>query len=113
MQLKTAKQRRQQRVRARLQGTAERPRLTVSISGRHVSTQLIDDVAARTLAASSSVGQKLPASLNDRAKWVGDDIAKRAKTAKIARVIFDRGPRRYHGRIKALAEAARAGGLEF
>lgn len=105
---------RKQRVRRQLRGTATKPRLTVTISNRHVSAQLIDDTAQRTLAASSSVGQKsLPDNLTERARWVGEDIAKRAGKAKVSQVVFDRGARRYHGRVAALAEAARAGGVKF
>ena len=101
------------RIRSRIRGTAERPRLSVHISGRHVSAQLIDDSSQSTLAASSSVGQKkLTSNLTDKAKWVGSDIAKKAKKAKIAKMVFDRGDKQYHGRVAALAEAVRTEGIE-
>lgn len=104
---------RQLRVRNQLKGTAERPRLSVSISNRHVSAQLIDDSSHTTMLASSSVGQKaLKPNLSERAKWVGEDIAKKATKAKVKAVVFDRGAKRYHGRIAALAEAVRAGGIK-
>lgn len=102
------------RVRSRVSGTAERPRLTVTISNTHVSAQLIDDVAGKTIASSTSVGQKtLKGSMTERAAHVGADIAKKAKKAKIAAVVFDRNGRRYAGRLSALADAARKEGLEF
>jgi large subunit ribosomal protein L18 len=78
-----------------------------------VAAQVIDDSRGTTLAASTSVGRKDSANLTDKAVWVGTDIAKRAVKAKVKAVVFDRGPKLYHGRVKALAEAARAGGLEF
>lgn len=106
--------RRQHRVRAKINGTPERPRLSVFISNQHVAAQLIDDTNHRTLAAVSSVGQKAATgNIQAKAVWVGQQIAERAKTAKIKTVVFDRGSKLYHGRIKALADAARAGGLEF
>ena len=101
------------RVRSRIRGTAERPRLCLKISGRHVSAQLIDDSNHSTLAASSSVGQKaLSTNLTEKAKWVGGDIAKKAKKSKISKAVLDRGDKRYHGRVAALAEAVRAEGIE-
>lgn len=104
---------RSRRTRARLSGSAERPRLSVHISNRQVQAQIIDDTSGRTLAASSSLGQKGAANLTEKAVFVGGDIAKKAAKAKVKQVVFDRGHRLYHGRIKAMAEAARAGGLEF
>ncbi len=104
---------RRARTRARVQGTGDRPRLSVAITNRHVIAQIINDEKAVTLVYSSSMGQQLPVNLNQRAQAVGSDIAKKAAHAKIKQVVFDRGKRRYHGRVKALAEAARAGGLEF
>lgn len=106
--------RRKYRVRSVVSGTAERPRLTVSISNKHISAQLIDDVAQKTLAAVSTVGQKDAAgTMTEKAVKVGTDIAKKAKAAKIKTVVFDRNGKLYHGRVKALADAARAEGLEF
>lgn len=104
---------RKNRVRSKIVGTAERPRLTVTISNKHVSAQLIDDVRAHTLAASTTVGTKQTGSLSEQAAFVGTDIAKKAKKAKINAVVFDRNGRQYAGRLSALADAARKEGLEF
>ena len=106
--------RRKNRVRAVVSGTTERPRLSVRISNKHVAAQIIDDTKHITIAQISTVGQKTATgTLTERAAWVGTEIAKKAKTAKVRQVVFDRGSRLYHGRVKALADAARAGGLEF
>lgn len=111
---KTNQTRRTHRVRATTKGTTERPRLSVTISNMHVQAQVIDDESHKTLAMSTSVGKKdLKGSLTEKAEWVGADIAKKAKTAKVSKVVFDRGGRLYHGRVKALADAARKAGLEF
>lgn len=104
---------RKNRVRAKVSGTAERPRLTVTISNKHVSAQLIDDVTAKTIAAATTVGTKATGSLAELAATVGTDVAKKAKKAKISKVVFDRNGRQYAGRLKALADAARKEGLEF
>ena len=104
---------RKNRVRAKISGTAERPRLSVTISNLHVSAQLIDDVAGKTLAAATTVGQKATGTMSDKAGIVGADIAKKAKKLKISAVVFDRNGRQYAGRLKALADAARKEGLEF
>lgn len=106
---------RQRRVRAKIVGTKKRPRLSVKISNHNVSAQIIDDTKkpSESLAYSTSQGQKLPTNLMARAEWVGKDISKKAKTAKINRVVLDRGSLKYHGRIKKLADTARDGGLEF
>jgi large subunit ribosomal protein L18 len=104
---------RSKRVRAKITGTAERPRLTVTISNKHVSAQLIDDVAKKTLAAATSVGSKLTGSMTEQAAAVGADIAKKAKKGKITAVVFDRNGRQYAQRLSALADAARKEGLEF
>lgn len=101
------------RVRAKISGTAERPRLSVTISNKHVSAQLIDDVAAKTLVAATSVGAKATGTMTEQAALVGADIAKKAKKNKITAVVFDRNGRQYAKRLAALADAARAEGLEF
>jgi large subunit ribosomal protein L18 len=104
-------------VRARVEGSAERPRLAVFRSSSHIYTQVIDDVNGRTLAAASDIDPDGKSSAKgaktDRAKAVGDLIAKRAKAAGVGRVVFDRGGYLYHGRVKALADGAREGGLDF
>lgn len=101
------------RVRAVVHGTSERPRLSVTVSHAHVSAQLIDDVAGHTLAAATTVGKKATGTLSEKAATVGKEIASKAKKAKVTRVVFDRNGRQYAGRLKALADAARAEGLEF
>lgn len=105
--------RRAYRVRAKVTGTNERPRMAVNISNMHVTAQIINDETGKTLVYSTTVGQKLDGSMTTKATWVGVDIAKKAKTAKLSKIVLDRSSKKYHGRIKALAEAARAGGLEF
>ena len=113
-QLKRDKrQRRHSRVRSVVSGSAQRPRLTVFRSASHIYAQLIDDQSGKTLAASSSNEIKSKAAKSDLSVQVGTSIAEKAKTAGISKVVFDRGGYRYHGRVKALAEAARAAGLEF
>lgn len=105
---------RKNRIRSTVSGTAERPRLSVFVSNLHVSAQIIDDTAHQTLAQVSTVGAKnLPKTMTEKAEWVGTEIAKKAKAKKVSKVAFDRGGRAYHGRVKALADAARNGGLEF
>lgn len=102
------------RIRKRISGTAERPRLSVFRSLKHISAQLIDDTTGRTLAAASSVEKGLEATGNvEGAKIVGRTLAQRAKEQGISSVIFDRGGFRYHGRVASLAEGAREAGLEF
>jgi large subunit ribosomal protein L18 len=101
------------RVRAKITGTAERPRLTVTISNKHVSAQLIDDVAKKTIAAATTVGTKQTGTMVEQAAIVGADIAKKAKKSKIVAVVFDRNGRQYAQRLSALADAARKEGLEF
>ena len=105
------RKRRHVRVRARVKGTAERPRLAVYRSNRFVSAQLIDDAAGRTIAAAH--GREFKGSQSVQATEVGAALAKRAKAAGIAAAVFDRGGYRYGGQVKALADAARAGGLVF
>jgi large subunit ribosomal protein L18 len=105
---------RKMRIRARVNGTTERPRLSVYISNLHVSAQIIDDSAQKTLASSTSEKQTAATgSKSDKAAWVGADIAKKAKKAGIKTVVFDRNGRQYAGRLSALADAARKEGLEF
>ena len=105
---------RKNRVRARISGTTERPRLSVFISLAHVSAQIIDDTTGKTLAAASTIGKKdTKGSKTDLAAAVGTEIAKAAKKAKITKVVFDRGSRHYGKRLSALADAARKEGLEF
>jgi large subunit ribosomal protein L18 len=104
---------RKNRVRSKVTGTAERPRLTVTISNMHVSAQIIDDVKQHTLAAATTVGTKQTGTVTEQAAIVGADIAKKAKKAKINAVVFDRNGRQYAGRLAALADAARKEGLEF
>lgn len=104
---------RKARVRSKVNGTAERPRLSVTISNKHVSAQLIDDVAAKTIASSTTVGIKQDGTLKDQAAFVGTDIAKKAKKAKVEKAVFDRNGRQYAGRLASLADAARKEGLEI
>jgi len=104
---------RKNRVRAKVHGTAERPRLSVTVSNMHVSAQLIDDEKAVTLAAATTVGKKLTGTMTEKAAVVGTEIGKKAKKAKVTAVVFDRNGRAYAGRLKALADAARKEGLEF
>ena len=106
--------RRRRRVRAKIRGTAERPRLSVFRSNRGMSAQLIDDVSGRTIAAVNWTETDIKGLQSmEQAKRVGAAIAERAKAAKIDSVVFDRGGYQYHGRVKALAEGAREGGLQF
>ena len=114
MTKRQARLRRHRRVRGKVAGTADRPRLTVFRSNRGIFAQLIDDETARTLAAASwkTVG-KTSGSKSDQANAVGKALAAAAKTAGIEQCVFDRGGYLYHGRVKALAEGAREGGLQF
>jgi large subunit ribosomal protein L18 len=110
------RRRRHSRVRRKVSGTAERPRLAVFRSNKHISAQLIDDLAGRTVASASTVESDLrgkPGSNIDAAKAVGTLVASRAKAAGVTTAVFDRGGFTYHGRVAALADAARAEGLEF
>lgn len=105
---------RKHRIRAKVSGTTERPRLSVFISGRHVSAQIVDDAKHRTLVAATTIGSKVAkGTLSEKAAWVGAEIATKAKAVKVNQVVFDRGGRMYHGRVKALADAAREKGLQF
>ena len=106
--------RRRRRVRAKVRGTAERPRISVFRSNRGIFAQLIDDDAGRTLAAVNWTEPELRSlKPTDQAQRVGALLAERAKAAGIERAVFDRGGYKYHGRVKALAEGARDGGLTF
>lgn len=105
--------RRSIRTRSHIHGTAERPRLSVAVSLRHLTAQLIDDDKSVTLVYATTVGGKSTGTMSERAAAVGTELAQKASKAKISHVIFDRGAKAYHGRVKALADAARAGGLEF
>lgn len=105
--------RRAYRVRTTVRGTSEQPRLSVHVSNMHVSAQIVDDSKGITLAYASTVGKKLTGNKTELATEVGKEIAAKAKKAKAQKVAFDRGSRKYHGRIKALADAARQEGLEF
>ena len=108
--------RRHNRLRKRVSGTAERPRLVVKRSSRHIHVQLVDDTVGRTLANASTMDAGLRGAEGDKsalARRVGSLIAERAKAAGISAVVFDRGGNRYAGRIAALADGAREGGLDF
>ncbi len=107
------KDRRKNRIRSKVAGTAVRPRLAVATSNLHVIAQLIDDNAGKTLAYTSDLLIAATGTKTEKAAAVGSAIADMAAKAKITTVVFDRGGRLYHGRVKALAEAARAKGLEF
>jgi len=109
-----ARTRRHERVRETISGTAARPRLAIFRSLTHIYAQLIDDRGRRTLAAASTLDAKSASGpKSERAKAVGTLLAERAKAAGVTEAVFDRGGYRYHGRVKALADAARAGGLKF
>ena len=110
-----ARLRRHRRVRKKVKGTAERPRLAVFRSNKHITAQVIDDRSGRTLAAASSTEAGFDGSGGnvDAARKIGELVAGRAKDAGVSAVVFDRGGNLYHGRIAALADAAREAGLEF
>jgi len=112
-----ARRKRIKRIRKKIFGTAERPRMRVYRSNRHISVQIIDDQKGTTLVAASSTGKDFDASevgnKCDQARKVGELIAKKARAAGVEQVVFDRGGNLYHGRVKALSEGAREGGLKF
>jgi len=115
---KAARQRIHRRIRKRVTGTAQRPRLAVHFSGKHVYAQVIDDDAGRTIAAASTAERSLRGEAKAHAnrttaELVGKAIAERALANNLDRVVFDRGGFLYHGKVKALADAARASGLKF
>lgn len=114
MQAKQLKRKKiHQRIRAKINGTKDRPRLSVFKSGNHIYAQLIDDDAAKVLAAVSDLGLKSKGKKVDKSMEVGKLIAKKALESKIETVVFDRGGFVFHGRIKAVADGAREGGLKF
>ena len=104
---------RHRRVRKRVEGTSERPRLSVFRSNKQIYVQLIDDLAGRTLVAASSLETGLKDDKKTTAGAVGEAIAKKASASGIKQVVFDRGGYKYHGRVQALADGARSGGLDF
>lgn len=115
---KVARKRRHRRIRNRISGTAERPRLNVFRSLDHIYAQVIDDVSGKTIASASTVDKALRGEIagkpkKEQASMIGKAVAERAKAVGISTVLFDRGGYLYHGRIKALADGAREGGLEF
>ena len=112
------RQKRHRRVRVQVHGTAERPRLNVFRSLRHIYAQLIDDTVGRTLASAGTLDAELRQGLSkvkktEQAKLVGELLAKRALEKGVKQVVFDRGGYKYHGRVKALADGARSAGLQF
>ncbi len=116
--LRQQRKRRSFRVRKRTRGTQERPRLSVMRSHKHISAQVIDDEEGKTIASASTLDKSFSGKLKsggnaDAAQAIGKAIAERAIAAGIKEVCFDRGPYRYHGRVAALADAAREGGLSF
>jgi large subunit ribosomal protein L18 len=115
---KAARQRIHRRIRKKVAGTAQRPRLAVHFSGKHIYAQVIDDDAGRTIAAASTAERSLLGGVKAKAnqaaaELVGKAIAERSRAKNLDRVVFDRGGFLYHGKVKALADAARAGGLKF
>jgi large subunit ribosomal protein L18 len=115
IQRKTIRQRIHKRIRRKVSGTTERPRLAVHYSNQHIYAQVIDDSVGKTLISASTMDKSFEkASSNvEAAKKVGQLLAERAKGSNISAVVFDRGGHLYHGKIKALADAAREGGLQF
>lgn len=102
------------RIRSVISGTAERPRLSIYISNMNITAQLVDDANSKTLAYVTTVGQKnLKGTMTEKAIWIGTEVSNQAKAVKIKAVVFDRGGKLYHGRVAALADAARKSGLEF
>jgi large subunit ribosomal protein L18 len=113
---RTGRSRRHTRVRKKVRGSAQRPRLVVNRSARHIFAQIVDDTTARTLASASTMEADVRTAEGDKtahAKLVGQRLAQRAKDAGIEAVVFDRGGNRYVGRVAALADGARDGGLDF
>lgn len=107
-------QMRKHRIRAKIIGTNTRPRLSIKVSLIHISAQLIDDEKGITIASSTTIHNKsAKGTMMEKASFVGKDIASKAKKLKVSTVVLDRNGRKYHGKVKALAESARAEGLEF
>lgn len=105
---------RRNRIRSVVSGTAQRPRLSVHVSNMNITAQLIDDDNNKTLSYVTTVGQKsLSGTMTEKSIWIGEQIAVQAKAIKVKSVVFDRGGKLYHGRVAALADAARKAGLEF
>lgn len=114
----TQRKRRANHVRRRIRAYSGRPRLSVKRSCKHISAQIVDDEQGKTLCAASSTARAFSGDLDGKTKtqkaaFIGAEIARRAKEAGVGQVVFDRGDSKYHGRVKALAEAAREGGLSF
>lgn len=105
--------RRKQSIRKKISGDTERPRLTVRRSLKHIYAQIIDDSTGKTVASASSVALKIPGTGVEAAKKVGAELAQRAKSKSVEQVRFDRAGRLFHGRVKALADAVREGGVKF
>ena len=113
LKLRNSKQR-QRRIRSTVIGTPERPRLAVKVTNLHITAQLIDDSTHKTLAYVTTVGKKgLKGTMTEKATTIGEEIATAGKAIKVKKVVFDRGGKLYHGRVAALADAARKSGLEF
>lgn len=113
-----ARETRHRRVRARVKGTGDRPRLNVFRSNQHIYAQIIDDTVGHTLVSASTIDAEIRPQLGslsktEQAKLVGQTLAKRALAIGVTKVVFDRGGYRYHGRVKSLADGSREGGLEF
>lgn len=113
MEKNLARKKRKLKVRAKIYGTKEIPRLSVSASLSHIRAQIINDEEGKTLCQSSDLSIKDKATKTEKAKKVGEDLAEKAGKLNVKKVVFDRGSKLYHGRVKALADAARKKGLEF
>lgn len=110
---RTSAARRSHKVRTVIAKNSSRPRLSIQISNTHVSAQIIDDSKGITLAYATTMGNKASGTMTEKAALVGKDIAAKASKSKVSKVVLDRGSYKYHGRVKALAEAARQAGMEF
>lgn len=106
---------RKRKIRKSITGTADRPRLCVTISNKHVSAQLVDDVAQHTILSVTTIGRdkKFSGTMTEKAALIGSEVGKKATKKQVKQVVFDRSGRLYHGRVKAVADAARKEGLEF